>query len=249
MRLVKTKEDIDDNIKTVESYLEMEEDSPNRLEMLRLIRRGHVYICYKVDDEYHFVPSRFIGYKNNTLERHEKNDSKDGRVTNRAIRLILGRSFASNEIDNNFLEFCTTLEIKPDNNKRSYWLYEFSSSDFIPKENHLEGKVYLAKHKARERNSKVVTEAKLLFKKKHGHLFCEKCGLDLGDVYGAIGKDYIEAHHAIPLSEYNEEHEVKPENFIMLCPNCHTMYHRMIRQGKDPCTLKVKIAHIKSSKS
>lgn len=63
MRLVKTKEDIDDNIKTVESYLEMEENSPSRIEMLRLIRRGHVFISYKVDNEFHFVPSRFVGYK------------------------------------------------------------------------------------------------------------------------------------------------------------------------------------------
>lgn len=62
----------------------------------------------------------------------------------------------------------------------------------------------------------------------------------MGKVYGDVGKDYIEAHHAIPLSEYNEEHEVKPEDFIMLCPNCHTMIHRLIRQGINPSKLSIR---------
>lgn len=42
------------------------------------------------------------------------------------------------------------------------------------------------------------------------------------------------------LSEYNEEHEVKPEDFIMLCPNCHTMIHRFIRQGINPSKLSIR---------
>lgn len=79
-----------------------------------------------------------------------------------------------------------------------------------------------------------------MFKQKHGHLYCERCGKDMGKVYGDVGKDYIEAHHAIPLSEYNEEHEVKPEDFIMLCPNCHTMIHRLIRQGINPSKLSIR---------
>ena len=240
MLLVKTDKDINKNIETVEFNLEESEDSTDRIEMLRLIKRGHVFVCYKIDDEFHFVPSRFVGYKDNSIIKHKRNESKDGRITNKALEKIIGKKSYTEKIEKQFLGFCKILGISPDKNKRSYWLFNFNDPTFISHENHLEGKVYLAKHKARERNAKVVAEAKQLFKQKHGHLYCEECGIDMGKVYGDVGKDYIEAHHAIPLSEYNEEHEVKPEDFIMLCPNCHTMIHRLIRQGINPSKLSIR---------
>lgn len=240
MLLVKTDKDINKNIETVESYLEESEDSTDRMEMLRLIKRGRVFIRYKVDDEFHFVPSRFVGYKDNSIIKHKRNESKDGRITNKALEKIIGKKSYTEKIEKQFLSFCKILDINPYKNKRSFWLFNFNDPTFISHENHLEGKVYIAKHKARERNSKVVAEAKKLFKQKHGHLYCERCGIDMGKVYGDVGKDYIEAHHAIPLSEYNEEHEVKPEDFIMLCPNCHTMIHRLIRQGINPSKLSIR---------
>lgn len=62
--------------------------------------------------------------------------------------------------------------------------------------------------------------------KIHG-LKCMACGFDFEAVYGELGKDFIEVHHAIPLSSVDEEIEVNPKtDLICLCSNCHSMVHR-----------------------
>ena len=64
------------------------------------------------------------------------------------------------------------------------------------------------------------------FKKKHhGKLFCSICGFDFEKVYGELGKDFIEVHHTVPLSDVKNEHDVKVEDMICVCPNCHKMIH------------------------
>lgn len=82
------------------------------------------------------------------------------------------------------------------------------------------------KHKARERNSQVVALAKDKFKEKHGRLFCQVCGFYFETEYGDIGKDFIEAHHTIPVSEMKDDHKTKVEDIAMLCSNCHRMVHK-----------------------
>lgn len=62
-----------------------------------------------------------------------------------------------------------------------------------------EGKVKLETHSKRERNSKVVKEAKSLFIKKNGRLYCELCGFDFEKVYGELGRGFIEGHHINPV--------------------------------------------------
>jgi 5-methylcytosine-specific restriction protein A len=53
------------------------------------------------------------------------------------------------------------------------------------------------------------------------------CGFDFEEVYGEIGKNFIEVHHVKPLYSKDEEVEVDPKtDLICLCPNCHRMVHR-----------------------
>jgi hypothetical protein len=57
---------------------------------------------------------------------------------------------------------------------------------------------------------------------------CVVCGMNFVDVYGEIGKEFIEVHHLYPISETDGEHEVNPAtDMIPLCSNCHSMIHRM----------------------
>jgi hypothetical protein len=81
-------------------------------------------------------------------------------------------------------------------------------------------------HKYRERNSKVVKIAKANFKKKHGKLFCQVCGVNFEEKYGNLGKNFIEAHHLIPVSKRGGVFNVSPKDFAIVCPNCHRMIHR-----------------------
>lgn len=91
-----------------------------------------------------------------------------------------------------------------------------------------EGKELLKQHIKKERSTKLIRDAKKQFKKKNGHLYCEICGIDFEKIYGEIGKDFIEAHHnKQQVSDMDEDNNTKIEDLVMLCPNCHSMVHRL----------------------
>lgn len=91
----------------------------------------------------------------------------------------------------------------------------------------VEGKRTSNVHERIERNRKIVISAKKAYKEKNdGRSPCEACGFDFGDIYGERGQGYIEAHHKVPLSRFEHEHEVRKEDFVMLCSNCHRMVHQ-----------------------
>lgn len=89
-----------------------------------------------------------------------------------------------------------------------------------------EGKKKLRTHICRERNYKVIKEAKSRYKDKHGKLICEICKFDFEEVYGEIGTDFIEGHHTIPVSELEEGDKTRVEDIVLVCSNCHKMLHR-----------------------
>ena len=86
------------------------------------------------------------------------------------------------------------------------------------------------RHKARERNRKVVQMAKQEHARKHkGNLPCEVCGFDFGKKYGKeIGDFFLEAHHKIPLCKLDELQgtQTTVSDLAMVCANCHRMLHR-----------------------
>ncbi len=63
---------------------------------------------------------------------------------------------------------------------------------------------------------------------------CMACYLTFTEVYGELGKNFIEAHHLVPYSKLKEgdERELNIErDFAVLCANCHRMIHRMENPG------------------
>lgn len=89
-----------------------------------------------------------------------------------------------------------------------------------------EGRLYEKLHKQRERSSKIVKLAKLNMKQQLGKLNCQVCKFDFGQTYGALGEDFIEAHHTIPVSELNEDSTTDIKDIALVCSNCHQMLHR-----------------------
>lgn len=56
---------------------------------------------------------------------------------------------------------------------------------------------------------------------------CQICGMNFEDVYGSIGKDFIEIHHIVPISKRGGNYDVNPsKDLIPLCSNCHAMIHK-----------------------
>jgi len=75
-----------------------------------------------------------------------------------------------------------------------------------------------------ERNSRISK----LVKDKKGYV-CEACSFDFENKYGSLGKDYIEAHHLLPIStlEPGKIEMDLVDDFAVLCSNCHRMIHRL----------------------
>lgn len=56
---------------------------------------------------------------------------------------------------------------------------------------------------------------------------CRVCGFSFERTYGAIGRDFAEAHHVVPLSELGDINICRASDLITVCANCHRMLHRV----------------------
>lgn len=223
------------NIEKIEFCLEGIDDEV-RIEASNLIKRGTCFISYKVNNEMRFVPSRFVGYEKNNPSKYPK-EYIDGRTTNSVISKILrSKPLTDARLEQEYIKYCISLGIKPQLKggayaiSRKYWKLDIgdnllhSNSDLSGE--FPEGKIIERMHKSRERNIQVIKVAKDNFRNKHGSLFCEVCGFNFEEKYGEKGKDFIEGHHTIAVSNMQPEHKTKPEDIVMLCSNCHRMVHK-----------------------
>ena len=78
-------------------------------------------------------------------------------------------------------------------------------------------------HKRIERNARLAAKVK-----KVQGCTCQVCGMNFEERYGSVGKDFIEAHHLIPLATLKgQKITLRPaKDFAVLCSNCHRMLHR-----------------------
>ena len=93
-----------------------------------------------------------------------------------------------------------------------------------------EGKVGTITTKVRERSMQL-REAVIQHYTVDGEIKCCVCGFDFYEMYGELGKGYIQIHHENPICQYADE---GLESYIQeavlntkpLCANCHCMIHR-----------------------
>ena len=86
----------------------------------------------------------------------------------------------------------------------------------------------LLTHRVRERNSQLIATAKKHWSDLYnGNIKCAVCDFSFFEKYGIIGKDFIEAHHIIPLSELDSDVKTKVSDLSPVCSNCHRMIHRV----------------------
>lgn len=89
-----------------------------------------------------------------------------------------------------------------------------------------EGRLLFRAHLTRERNPTLVKQAKKKALERDGKLMCEVCGFDFRITYGALGENYIECHHAVPVSQLAPGAKTKIKDIVLVCSNCHRMIHR-----------------------
>ncbi len=127
--LIETLEDIENNIITFESYM----TSNNKKDKYRgYIEEGICFLPYLCENDIHFIPSKFAGYKNNSSEKHDlyNNEGRIGTDTNEAIsgRNILGHKPAiNNQMLLHYKHFCSKIDCKFKNkgafgNPKKFWI-------------------------------------------------------------------------------------------------------------------------------
>lgn len=89
-----------------------------------------------------------------------------------------------------------------------------------------EGNEKMVQHVERERNPELVRCAKERQRQRIGKNICEVCGFDYESVYGEIGKNFIEAHHTMPVSTLKPGESTRVSDIALVCGNCHRMLHR-----------------------
>lgn len=97
-----------------------------------------------------------------------------------------------------------------------------NGSDQVEDDAYQEGGDRLSHHKRRERSSKLVKA----FKNQLKDYSCVICGFSFEEFYGSLGKEYIEAHHLVPVSLLSEATKVSISDLAAVCSNCHRMLHR-----------------------
>lgn len=80
-----TRGEVVKNIQTLYAYLNGEVDDEHKDWALGLMTRGKNYVIELIGNKIHFAPSRFVGYMDNTMEKHEENHG-DGTQTDDKIK-------------------------------------------------------------------------------------------------------------------------------------------------------------------
>jgi len=95
-----------------------------------------------------------------------------------------------------------------------------------PTSNFVEGGKKYVTHYLAERSKSAMAALK-----KGNSWKCEICGLDFESHYGVA---YIEGHHKVPLSSFQEAHVVELSDLALVCANCHRAVHLIMKaQGLE----------------
>ena len=82
---IETRDDVIRNIKTLYHYLSDENDVDTYQWASSIFKNGRIYVIDIIDSHICFSPSRFVGYKDNTKDKHKENHG-DGNQTNDVLK-------------------------------------------------------------------------------------------------------------------------------------------------------------------
>jgi 5-methylcytosine-specific restriction protein A len=88
-----------------------------------------------------------------------------------------------------------------------------------------EGQLLYRRHRAYERDRKIVRKKKEHVQRTTGHLACEVCGFESAATFGPEASGVIDVHHIRPLHEVGRG-IIRLRDLALLCPTCHRVVHK-----------------------
>lgn len=124
---IETREDIILNIKTLFSYLEGKQGDEYRIWAVEKMVRGKNFVVEIIDSKICFAPSRFVGYVNNTKDKHEEKHG-DGTQTDDKIKAYY-QKIQDNRLDVLFQKELSKYDVS--SGKKKYWIANDTTVDDI----------------------------------------------------------------------------------------------------------------------
>jgi 5-methylcytosine-specific restriction protein A len=84
-----------------------------------------------------------------------------------------------------------------------------------------EGALISHLHRYFEREYLIITKDRFNFSN------CEVCSLDARHIYKEARNDFCELHLLIPPKDYTDDIRLSKNDFMVVCPNCHKMFHKI----------------------
>lgn len=224
MDFVITMEGLNNNLNYIKN-LRANGSSAEIEQLNKLIGNGRNFYPYIDKNELAFAPSRFIGYQNNSLQKHAANDLKDGRLTNKVLAHVISPRLLPNaRLDSLYEQYCVNKGIQPKAYKnRKYW--------FTPEAKEFIDNIEIKKINADNNiNKDTITERENLVSSRVGQGKFRDQLIDEWEGCAITRCSQIElliASHIKPWRECDNEERLDRFNGFLLTPN----YDRLFDQG------------------
>lgn len=126
---IETREDIISNIETLYSYLHGDSGKESMLWAVDRLKRGKNMVVEVINNHIFFAPSRFVGYINNTKDKHEENHG-NGTDTDNVLKEYY------NKIQDGRLDAvlqCELLKYNESSAEKRYWIYKDTNIEEVLK--------------------------------------------------------------------------------------------------------------------
>lgn len=120
--LVESREQIDENLRRLQTYLKSSRDE-ERAFAKDLLRRAKCLVLSFRGGQVLAGPSRFVGYASNGLEKHKQNVYMHGSLTNAAISSVFGQDMIEDSAQEQaYQDFCRQYQVeRVSQSRRKYW--------------------------------------------------------------------------------------------------------------------------------
>lgn len=117
---IETREDVVQNIKTLYSYLNDKSNDSTYQWATGIFKNGRTYVIEIVDSNLRFAPSRFVGYKDNSIKKHQE-DPGNGNLTNEVLSELYQKE-DDERLEQLFQKELARYDLSTTSKKRKYWI-------------------------------------------------------------------------------------------------------------------------------